>query len=294
VYKGALSMIKRFTGGDDIKFYQIDKGFLLEYREFLSEKRYKPNYISLNLRTFQSVYNHAKDHGYVKGDSPFEHKAIMKGVRKNKTSKRAISMEDVVRIFNLEFEPGTRLFHARNYFVFGFLGDGINFVDMAHLRWTNIVDGRIEYVRHKKKSTKPESTSFKITPEIKQILSYYRPQSGIDPDNYIFPVFHKHVHITPQQLDNRKHKVLAQVNDDLKTIGKKARIRTKLTTYVWRHSVATQLIIDGASLEDVRLKMNHESIGTTETYIKDLQIQKRDKYSDGLSDKLTQSKKASS
>lgn len=294
VYTGALSMLKRYVKEVDFKFYEIDKGFLLGYRDFMSEKGYKPNYISLNIRTFQALYNHAKDHGYVKGESPFENKAILKGIRKNRTPKRAISMEEVERIFNLEYEPGTRLFNSQNYFIFGFLGDGINFVDMAFLKWTNIVDGEIEYVRHKKKSTKPETTRFPITPEISRILSHYKPLTGIDPENYIFPIFHKHLHITPQQLENRRAKILSQLNDDLKIIGVKAKIRTPLTTYVWRHSLATQLISDGASLEDVRMKMDHESIGTTETYIKDLQRKKRNKYSTNLSDRLSQSKKASS
>ena len=69
--------------------------------------------------------------------------------RKIRTKKRAISKDEIRRITELNLIDGSPLFHARNYFMFSFYNRGINFIDIAYLKWDNIASNRLEYKRKK-------------------------------------------------------------------------------------------------------------------------------------------------
>ena len=61
--------------------------------------------------------------------------------------------------------------------------------------------------------------------------------------------------------------MLKIVNGELKTIGEKAGIETKLTTYVARHSYATILKRSGISTSIISEAMGHDSEKTTQIYL---------------------------
>src|SRR5690606_3444760 len=94
-------------------------------------------------------------------------------------------------------------------------GQGINFADMAHLKWQDIEAGRVTYRRKKT----GELISFKVSEPLNKILDHWRPFTSNSPDNYIFPILKKEKHKTAQQQFDRRKKVLKRVNRDLKIVG---------------------------------------------------------------------------
>jgi integrase len=176
------------------------------------------------------------------------------------TEKRAIDKEDMKKIMTAELDPNDmKLNLARDLFVFGYLV-GINFVDMAFLKRENIIDEQVVYKR-KKTGVK---VSNPLTTESIQIINRY--DQGQD---YVFPIFDPQKHKTPQQQENRRHKVLFIVNQKIREVGKIAGLKEpqNLTTYVARHTFATTLFKSDTNFGLISQAMGHKNLKTTQIYL---------------------------
>ena len=139
----------------------------------------------------------------------------------------------------MEIAPNYRTDYAefaRDIFLFSYYTAGINFTDMATLRYCDIVDGRIYYSRHKTQKL----LSFQLVPNAMQIIEKYSKANHAQED-YIFPILNRSKHKTARQIFNRTHKALRKVNRELKTLGEQIGVEMPLTTYVARHAFATVL-----------------------------------------------------
>jgi integrase len=143
-------------------------------------------------------------------------------------------------------------------------GAGINFTDIAFLKWENIKQGRVEYVRAKT----GKQIDFKILPPVQEILDYWKPLTFKSNDDYVFNILNKEIHKTPVQIDNRIHKVIQSINKGLKEIGKLANVEIPITTYVARHTFATLLKNSDVSSRVIGEMMGHKDEKITETYLK--------------------------
>ena len=103
---------------------------------------------------------------------------------------------------------------ARDIFLFSYCVAGINFKDIATLRYVDIQNGRIYYQGHK---TGKELNS-PILPQTREIMGRYS-KSDASPEDYIFPILDRHIHKSEQQICNRVHKVIGHVNANLKRIA---------------------------------------------------------------------------
>ena len=264
VYKDALRELKKFTLEKDLGFHQIDVAFLNRYEEFMKKCNLGPSTIYLYLRTLRALFNKAIEENYCdKACYPFSKFSLAK-YAKIKTAKRAISKIEIKKIEKLKFSEDSSLYHAKNIFIFSYYNWGINFVDIAHLKWKNIKDNRLTYRR---KKTKENFTIGMLHPAIR-ILKYYRKSQTND--GYIFPILNE-VHDTPLKVENRLKKILRQINKDLKEIALLAGIDEKLTTYVARHSFATIMKKSGVSNSIIKETLGHDSEKTTQIYLDDFE-----------------------
>ncbi len=86
------------------------------------------------------------------------------------------------------------------------------------------------------------------------------------PGEFVFPML-KSDDLEKQYaeiMDRRK-----KYNKDLKGIAKLLNLKVNLTSYVVRHSFATQAVWNNVPLTANQEMLGHESIKTTETYIAD-------------------------
>ena len=93
------------------------------------------------MRTIRAVFNRAIKEKVCKADYyPFKEYQISQ--LNMTTKKRALSMEDIEKVFSFEPDPDTKQLRSKQIFMFSFYNMGMNFKDIALLEWSNIYDGR--------------------------------------------------------------------------------------------------------------------------------------------------------
>jgi site-specific recombinase XerD len=257
-YKSAVSAIKKFVSGKDLTFLEINLDFLHRFEVHHLKKGKSYNGLSAYLRAVRAIYNLAISAGIVDKELyPFD-KYEIKSV---KTRKRAISPAAIRSIEDKHLESTDPLYHARNYFLFSFYLRGLSFADLAELKVSNIIDGRIFYQR--KKTDKPYNV--KINDKIQAILNIYLP--GKQSTEQIFPIIKRD---TVEDQYNDMEWARRRFNKKLKKLATACGIQENLTSYVSRHSFATiakNLGIATASISDM---LGHGDIKTTQVYLDSL------------------------
>jgi site-specific recombinase XerD len=273
--RGQAEAWTKWMDQHDLPFGQVNVAFCHDWEKALRATGLQETTLSLRFRTLRAVLNQAIAAGLMKADAyPFartvaEKHKLQVGKFDVSTAKRAISREELRCIETLE--PATeRQKLAREVFLFSFYCGGINFVDLGQLRWRDLSGSdanghpqRLNYVRQKTGG----KFSLRLLAPAAVIVAAYRPFTYATKDSYVFPVLDAAKHVTPLQTKNRLHKVLGQVNQDLKLLGEQAGIATPLTTYVARHSFATTLHLRGTNTAVISQAMGHKSEAVTTVYL---------------------------
>lgn len=246
-----------------LRFEDITPKLLVDFGAFLHEEGNQPNSIATKLSVLKAVYNKAiADKIFLCEENPF---ALYKiGKHWTQTRKRAIHKEDIQRLMQAKL-PTTRSPYtefARDIFLFSYISAGINFKDIATLRYADMEEDRIFYRRHKT----GKAMTCRLHPQAKKIVARYARSEAMQED-YIFPILDRHVHRTEQQIHNRVHKVLIHINRELKAWSKRLGLTTNLTTYVARHTYATVLKRSGVSVELIAESLGHSDLSTTQIYL---------------------------
>ncbi len=254
----AYNSLMEFNNHLNIYFSDIDIPWLKKYEEWLRSKRLAENTIGIRFRTLRAIYNTAIEQGYVKAEYyPFKSYKVAK--LHAVTAKRAMTKENIYAVINYdcaEKDDYTRL--AVDLFTFSYFMGGINFVDMAYITHSHIIDQRLIYTRTKTHKL----IKLPLQPKAVELIEKYHDQNR----PYIFPIlstFHK----TEQQKRNRIHKVITKVNKLLKAIGEELHLPIDLTTYVARHSFATVLKRSGVNTSIICEAMGHSSEKVTQIYL---------------------------
>ena len=276
IYKYSYHTLQRFTNNTlDIPFMDINEEWLERYEKWL-KRTCKDTTISIHFRTLRSVFNKALEADLIREESyPFKKFRLSRF--DVTTKKRAISKEDILRIMSIDLSEADFYRQlAKDIFLFSYFGAGINFSDISLLRYSDIVDGRVHYIR--KKTGKP--ISFPLLEDAKSIIAKYSKEKHSEAD-YIFPILDRKVHKTEMQKRNRIHKVIGHVNKQLKVLGEMAGIE-HLTTYVARHSYATVLKRAGVSVELISETLGHSDLSTTQIYLDSFENSQIDKAMENL------------
>jgi integrase/recombinase XerD len=257
-YRGVLSVLKEFHNDREVLFSDITYSFLMKFETAHLQKGNAYNGLAVYMRTLRAIYNKGIKAGVVdKEFYPFSQYKI----RTEPTEKRALEWEFLKKIIEMQLEPTHILFHTRNYFVASYMMYGMNYTDMAFLQKEAITSGRIHYRR--KKTSK--LYDIKITPQLDTILKYYQ---SLNKDSlYVFPII-KREGVILQDKDIRGAR--SRYNKKLNKLAKLLGIETNLTSYVSRHSFATQAMLHQVPLNAISTMLGHSSLKTTEVYIKSL------------------------
>jgi integrase/recombinase XerD len=269
-YYAVIKVLEKFADGNDIKFNEINYDFLKRFENWHFSKGNSVNSLSTYMRTIKAVFNKAIKSDVVSRDAyPFTHYKI----KTTPTEKRALDIKSIKSIMLLKLEETDSLFHYRNYFLASYMLYGISFMDLAFLRVQNIIDNRIKFQR--KKTSKPYDIN--ITPQLKEILSFYLKDK--ERSEFIFPII-KRATFELQYKDvlwARK-----RYNKGLKEIAKKCKIEQRLTSYVSRHSFATQAMLQDVPLQAISSMLGHNRLSTTQIYLKSLPNNILDNYNQKL------------
>ena len=268
-YRCCLNCLMAFTKGTDIELKSIDTVFLNDFATWMKvKKRLRMNTIGNRLRGLKAVINRAVVSKTIPADlNPFNEFKVSK--YKEETSKRAILKQDIERIINLDLksisdENTFPLYDfARDIFVFSYLGCGINIVDIAFLKYANVIDNeRLQFRRSKTK----KMISFRLQPMAKDIIKKYSKKKHKQTD-YVFPIFDDTKQKTMKEKYYKLDYQTRYVNKYLKKIGEYLDISLKLTSYVARHSFATVLKRSGVNTSIISEAMGHSSERVTQIYL---------------------------
>ncbi|MCF0064424.1 site-specific integrase [Dyadobacter chenwenxiniae] len=265
-YVSTLKSLKNFTNQKDPDILSIGLSFLNKYENWLIDRGCSIVTRSFYLRTLRTLWKAGiKEKYYPETRYPFKDFSFSK-YNNPRTKKRAITRDQIELIASAVIDPeNDSLINSKNYFLFSFYCRGLNFTDLAELKWTNIVDEELHYVRSKTK----EEFRFRLHPAAIQILEYYRDLKGNSDAGYLFPILYKR-HATIQSIRERKKKILTRVNKQIKELGISLGILKPITTYVARHSYATALRRNGISKETIGRSLGHDSLKTTDIYLEDI------------------------
>jgi site-specific recombinase XerD len=259
-YKDTKDSLLKFSN-NKIVFKDITPTFLEKYEVFLRENGNKNGGIAFKMRELRAIFNKARKRKIISKDLyPFEEYKISK--LKTESRKIALSLEEYKKIKNVDLSNNPELIEAYNYFMFSIYTRGMNFKDMMTLKWSDIQNNRIFYVRSKTKG----KLNFEIIPPVQEILDFYKSQNRTT--DYVFPILLKD-DLTPIQIANRHHKVLRRYNSKLKKIAQLVGINKMPTSYVARHSFATILKMSGTPIEKISEMMGHTDVSITITYLKE-------------------------
>ncbi len=296
IYNGFCNKLEAFLKENkktDLPFAELSPALLSKFKSYLHtlhnvrepEKMLHPNTIALNLRIFKTIVNKAVKEGLIKPEKnpflSFENKTI-------KTTKEKLTDEELERIKNLELAEGSRIWDARNIFLFSFYCAGIRIGDLLQLRWMNTTpEGRLIYYmgkNHKKRD-------LLLIQPAKEILQLYWKE-GAKPTDYIFPLLDNDQPfagaIMPEDKETlspaMKQKLIEQVssktsivNNNLKKIKELAGLNKKLTSHIARHTFAYKA--KQAGIPDGRIKgiLAHSSLKVTEGYMGEFSTEEDDR-----------------
>ncbi|MBF6641668.1 site-specific integrase [Flavobacterium sp. J49] len=267
-YLDTCNSFFKFHSDRDLTFKGLNVTLLEKYEAYLRNRNNQDSGIAFKMRALRALFNSAIRNGIVSNDHyPFDKYKISK--LKGKGIKRALTRDEVKRIIEVDLSDRPDLINTKNYFVFSYFVRGINWIDVLKLKKENIQDDYIVYIRSKTKTV----FKVKILPPVKKILDYYLNQNRAT--EYVFPILLRD-DLTPMQIENRKQKTLKRFNKELKELAKVAKVAKNVTSYVIRHSYATNLKQLGVSVEKISQSMGHSSVEITNSYLKDFETEEID------------------
>jgi len=267
VYNTMVRSIQSFNGGD-ILLKQITFTWLKKYEAWYLGKGNSVNSLSVQLRTLRAVYNRAIKQKLVSRDLyPFADYSI----QSEETRKRALSHDDLEKLRS--YSPKTKREQwAKDYFFMSFYLMGASFIDLAFLRYENILNGRVEYKR--KKTGKLHS--IKITDQLQRTLARYVRKDAESTD-FVLNILSSED--SAQQYRTVQTK-LRLYNRTLKHIGKEVGIVFPLTSYVSRHTFATIAKYKGVPTAVISEALGHSSEQVTQVYLDSFDSSVLDSYNE--------------
>ena len=253
-YKTTLNSLQRYLKGGDVPLEEVDGTTIQGYEQWLKDSGLCRNTTSFYIRNLRTIYNHAVDDGLVISSSPFKH--VYTGI--DKTVKRALPLEIIKQLKELDLSLNPRLELARDMFLFSFYTRGMSFIDMVYLKKSDLKNGILSYRRRK--------TGQLLTIAWEKCMQeIIERHPAVEGSIYLLPI------IQPGTDERRQYKnASARINKHLRKIGEMAGLSTPLTMYVSRHSWASAAKEKKIPLSIISEGLGHDSELTTRIYLASL------------------------
>lgn len=275
-YKGTLSLLKRYMK-HDVPIKEVTVEWLNGLEKFIL-KTANQTTVAMNMRNIRATMNIAKQVGVIReSDYPFGRGKYQ--IKEGSGKKKALNKKQLKAIAEYSDGSMTTEFY-RDLWLFIYFCNGLNVADLISLKFSDIQNGEISFIR---KKTKDRTRDVKriyaaITPEMYSIINKW----GNDPKKsiYIFPFLKSGD--SAWEHEKKKKNLTKLINKRMKMIGEKLNLG-KITTYVARHTYATVLRNEGVPISIISPMLGHSSVTTTEIYLADLESEYRAKNASLLS-----------
>ncbi len=272
-YRATLVSLLKFD--KHISFHKITPSYLKRYEVWFvtegktvqkgKEKR-GGSYttVGIYMRNLRHIVNLAIKDG-VMDKYPFGEGKDKYQIPVSNNIKKALNLNEIALLFNYESDVEQEMISLK-YWLFSYLCNGMNFVDMLNLRYSNIDGDSLTFIRQKTKDTSKHKTRIEVIllPPTKAII---QDLGNMDrrADNYIFPILKKGLSPVAQKKLVSQH--IQTTNKYMKRIAKKLGIDEHISTYYARHSYSTIIRNSGASTEFIAEQLGHQSTKVTQSYL---------------------------
>jgi site-specific recombinase XerD len=280
-YQTACNTLYRFK--PKIALEDIDQDFLQKFEKWVLNQGMSITTVGVYLRALRAVINIAIDNGSFRKDAyPFGKRKYV--IPTGKNIKKALGIDQIQKIFDYATTPGTSMELAKDFWIFTYLCNGINMMDIARLKGKDIDARSIRFIREKTKRTKkgdPMIITAARNRYIDEILAKWG-KKDLSPDEYAFSIIEfsdsaKTARARIQQFTKLVNKWMKRIGDDL-------GLNLSLTTYVARHSFATILLRNGAPITFASQSLGHSNVITTQKYFAGFDLDTQEEYAKSLID----------
>lgn len=254
LYRVVRNRLYRFWKGASLQWTDITAAMVDDFGSSLRAEGLAVNTVNSYLSSFRALCHTALREGL---PGPASDPFAGLHLKREETAKRALKIAEVNKVMQADYPAEPSLREALDLFIFSYLACGIPFVDLAYLTKKNIVGGEIVYYRHKTGAL----IRVGITPAMRLLLRKY----GQKGSPYLFPV------LSAGKDGYEAYKAaLRKYNSLLVIIGERLHLSVKLTSYVARHSWATEALRQNIPVAVISQAMGHTSEKTTRIYLAQL------------------------
>lgn len=259
--RSTLRAVEQYAGRA-VQLPEVTPEWLMECERQWRHCGRKVTTVSIYMKTIKAVMNLAVSSGLLSGFAfPFGRNGYR--IPSGTGRKLALSCEQIHRI--MEYKGNPELEEFRDLWLFSYLCNGINFRDMVYLKYGNIVDDEIWFVRSKtRNSSGTKTVRAALTGRMREIMATIGNPCDGNPETFIFRCadgssddFHRTMHV---------RKVVARCNRALAQIASELGI-PRFTTYSARHSFASMLNWRGVDISYISESLGHSSLSVTEHYL---------------------------
>lgn len=270
-YANVLKSINRFSR-TEIPIETVTVRWLKSYELFLNNESKSHATISMHFRAIRAIMNKAMKEGtlreahYPFGKDKFE-------IQASEGRKIALTIKQIEQIAcYTDISEASHKY--RDLWFFIYLCNGINVADLVKLKYSNIVNGEIYFVRQKTERTSKirKEICVIVTPEMADIINRWGNKPN--PDNFIFPMLDGRE--SAMELKKKTQNITRSINRSMRMIGTKLGIGN-ISTYTARHSFATVLKRSGATIAYISESLGHNDMKTTENYLANFEKEERQK-----------------
>lgn len=271
IYHNTLNLIEEFAG-KNVAFDEVTIQWLKKCEQHWSKDKNQTT-IGIHFRNIRAIMNEARKSGVIKetqypfGKDKYEIQTV-------EGRKKALTTTQIAKI--IKYEDGLEASERyRDLWLFSFLCNGINIADMIKLKYSNIVDDEIYFIRQKTERTTKMKREIRatITPQLQAIIDKWgTPRKH--PNDYIFPYLKGDEDALKRNTITKD--LTKRINKRIKRIGKFLELGD-ISTYTARHSYATVLKRSGANIAYISESLGHNDLKTTENYLASFEKEERQK-----------------
>lgn len=270
-YRLSIQSILAFVNKDrkrkvnHLPFEVITPQFLHRYEKWMLESGKTETTVGIYLRPLRHIFNIAISDKCIPRDIyPFTSDQYT--IPAGGNIKKALDKDALRTLYTANVPEGSPIEKARDYWFFCYQCNGLNFKDIAELKYKNVTGSSFWFIRHKVKRTtkkKPKPIIVPLTDRIRAFMEKYGNPRTSDED-YVFPIFSSGMDAREKLRTLRNF--IRFVNQHMAKLAKQAGISGKTSTNVARHSFTTSSIRNGVSMEFIQESLGHQTLATTQNY----------------------------
>ena len=278
-YRTACNALYRFK--TKISLEDVDQDFLQKFEKWVLKQDMSITTVGIYLRALRTIINIAIDHGAFRKDAyPFGKRKYI--IPTGRNIKKALDIDQIKQIFEYPPTPGSFLEQAKDFWIFTYLCNGINMMDIARLKGKDIDTKAIRFIREKTKRTRKDEPLIIIAARnshVDAILAKWG-KKHVGEEEYVFGIIE--AADPPKAARAKIQQFTKLVNKWMKRIGEDLGLSLNLTTYVARHSFATILLRSGVPITFASQSLGHSNVITTQKYFAGFSIEAQAEYTRAL------------